>query len=395
MVKIAGGDWKRGVSSNLIIIGIDREMTVTAFNRKGEEITGFKRSEVLKRKAWETFLPNDHVDKWKDFINSSDEKYEKLPILTKDGKTLSIYWMLLHVKEDDKCLFGVEPGKERFLRGEKRKDKKRLFWIKGRRFANKRAILLNELMNLLSENQLLLEKGWSDLEIALKGLEKLANSVETERKALLKEKAKIEKIKIKTSEHLDKLIKTAGKKLRKKNVHRYAQRDDRMLKEELEELRMALDFRKREIEALKDLLSKYMKREEELFSLIDELKRDFNTSDSSDSLHLEDLSKIMDVPALVVKKGIIQAATPSFSELIGYEEKELRDKKIFSLMPADQLFKIRNHYLDRIRRKKDSNEYETVLLTKQKGHLHVKIETNPIKWKGEKAELMIIKEKVS
>ncbi|RLF44622.1 MAG: hypothetical protein DRN09_02965, partial [Thermoplasmata archaeon] len=115
-------------------------------------------------------------------------------------------------------------------------------------------------------------------------------------------------------------------------------------------------------------------------------------SPMDENLNLTDLTELpknINAPALILKKGVIQASTPTFADMIGYTRGELKNKSFFTFVSPDRLIEIKGYYLDRLKGK-DVNEYETTLLTKEKEPISVKIKSNTINWKGERAELIIV-----
>ena len=99
-----------------------------------------------------------------------------------------------------------------------------------------------------------------------------------------------------------------------------------------------------------------------------------------------------DTPAVVVKKGAIQEATPAFLSMVGYERSELTNKNFFSLISAEELMTVKQYYLDRLKGRELSG-YETVILTKDEQLIPVKVRLNPIVWNGETADLIFIEKK--
>ena len=337
-IILPGGErWKRGISSDLVIIGMNRNLDVTAFSKKGERLTGFKRSEVLGKKAWETFLPREHLDEWKRYLDSYGEG--EVSILTKEGKFVNIYSTFIRINENDVCVFGIEAGKKRSQQGKREEEKK--IDQTGKKLE---AETISKAVESILENRDFLESEWKRLGKTIDDLEKLVISLEKERRNLLREKAELERKKLETSKYLDKIMKSLNKKLKQKGKTRKANQN-----KEIKRKGYALDVQ-----------------------------------------NIKSFPEIADMPALVVKKGIIQAVTPSFSELVEYDENELLNKKFFSLVPVDQLMRVGEYYLNRIRKRDVPNEYETVIMTKSKKPLQVKISASQINWRGEKAELMVI-----
>jgi PAS domain S-box-containing protein len=82
--------------ANVLIVVLDREGKILLFNRKCEEVTGWRESEVLGRRLWDFLLPERVIAPIRESFSRLDEKdifpfYEN-PWLLRDGGERNIRW---------------------------------------------------------------------------------------------------------------------------------------------------------------------------------------------------------------------------------------------------------------------------------------------------------------
>jgi two-component system cell cycle sensor histidine kinase/response regulator CckA len=82
--------------ANVLIVVLDRTGRILLFNRKCEEVTGWRESEVLGRRLWDFLLPERVIAPIRDSFSRLDEKdifpfYEN-PWLVRDGGERNIRW---------------------------------------------------------------------------------------------------------------------------------------------------------------------------------------------------------------------------------------------------------------------------------------------------------------
>ena len=101
---------------NFFILGMDSGGKLIAFNKRCEELTGYRREEVLHKKIWNTIFPKDLKDRWSDIFSNRSYRLE-IPILTKDGKTVELVWspMQVGITSKELWLIGAEKSKENEL----------------------------------------------------------------------------------------------------------------------------------------------------------------------------------------------------------------------------------------------------------------------------------------
>ncbi|MGZ8449416.1 MAG: PAS domain S-box protein [Candidatus Deferrimicrobiaceae bacterium] len=82
--------------ANVLIVVLDREGRILLFNRKCEEVTGWREREVLGRRLWDFLLPERVISPIRESFSRLDEKdifpfYEN-PWLLRDGGERNIRW---------------------------------------------------------------------------------------------------------------------------------------------------------------------------------------------------------------------------------------------------------------------------------------------------------------
>lgn len=94
--------------------------------------------------------------------------------------------------------------------------------------------------------------------------------------------------------------------------------------------------------------------------------------------------------AAIVQRGILKHVNSLFVNLIGYNTNEVVDKSLFDFIVPEGFSEVEKYYLDRLRGE-DTIGYETVVLTKSNNKIPVEISIKPTFFKGEKAEIAIVK----
>ncbi|MGH2936342.1 MAG: hybrid sensor histidine kinase/response regulator [Gaiellaceae bacterium] len=97
-------------TSNALVLVLDPDANVVAFNHAAEEITGYSREEVVGRN-WDILLPRDrYADVWAAFGELVDDglhdRYEN-PILTKSGEERQILWQNSRLHDRDGTCSGT------------------------------------------------------------------------------------------------------------------------------------------------------------------------------------------------------------------------------------------------------------------------------------------------
>jgi two-component system cell cycle sensor histidine kinase/response regulator CckA len=97
-------------TSNALVLVLDPDATVVAFNRAAEEITGYSREEVLGRN-WDILLPRDrYPEAWAAFdelvADALHDRYEN-PVVTKSGEERQILWQNSRLLDRDGTCTGT------------------------------------------------------------------------------------------------------------------------------------------------------------------------------------------------------------------------------------------------------------------------------------------------
>jgi PAS domain S-box-containing protein len=96
--------------------------------------------------------------------------------------------------------------------------------------------------------------------------------------------------------------------------------------------------------------------------------------------------------AVILKRGVLKQANPSFVKLLGFEKEILLEKNLFNFIAPEGLFDIEKYYMDRLRGD-IKKSCETVLLDSNNIKIHVEITITPTIYNGEAADIAIIRKK--
>ena len=283
-----------------------------------------------------------------------------------------------------------------------------------RRIREKKKILSN-----LSQKEIILR----DLDDRLREVEEISKELDrmvdllAEKEAEIRvERERIEEEKRRV-ETRDREVKSLEEEIRKKEdalrrrARELEERERRLLEEieeikarrrELEELAKRIEKEKGELGAKGKLLEEIESRERELIYREKEMERKERLIKEKERSLLEkerelkemlmrlseeeekeeegfDIQK-MELPAVLMKKGIIQVMNPSFLSLTGYSENELTKKSFFSIIDPDELTKIQRYYLSRLKGEK-MDCIDTVILNNKKEKIPVRIKMDQIRLK--------------
>lgn len=92
--------------ADVVIVALDRDGTVVEINRKGCEVLGYSKDEVVGRNWFDHFLPQEGLGEVKALFGKlmegaiSLERYEN-PVLTRDGSRRMISWHNLILKNEE------------------------------------------------------------------------------------------------------------------------------------------------------------------------------------------------------------------------------------------------------------------------------------------------------
>ena len=300
---------------NFFILGMDSGGKLIAFNKRCEELTGYKREEVLHKKIWNTIFPKDLKNRWNDIFSNRSYRLE-IPILTKDGKTVELVWspMQVGITSKELWLIGAEKSKEKELweileiekgnRGEmEKKTETRMSENKkihpndkthSHKISEKKISAVVESVKYMEEAINLLENQWTKLKEYANQLENIRLTLEKYAEGLEKEKKKLDGYRENVEKKMKKRLLSAVGDLRegKKNLERMErwnaliEKVNRKLdevekmREKLEELMEKslennddVENLKRQIRDLQSRLTEYQKREQRLREDLEQYRR--------------------------------------------------------------------------------------------------------------------------
>ena len=104
-------------TANVMVVGLDRNGDVQVFNKTAEEITGYKKTEILGRNWFEAVVPKNvfpHV--WQEFQNwqtrGQIQNSHENPIITRSGKRRYISWQNTEVQDQGKVVGMISFGND-------------------------------------------------------------------------------------------------------------------------------------------------------------------------------------------------------------------------------------------------------------------------------------------
>lgn len=291
------GGSNRFFSKDFMIIGVDKEGTVTAFNNKSEKITGYRKAEALHRKIWETILPIEYKEQWMEYINTvfSQKPIDvfETPILTKTGKKLPVLWKLMPIATDtvrDICTLGIEKTKGKKLirfvkKMEKHKPIKQPLDKTETLFENDKILnMFAELRDSIIKERELIEGQWIKLREYADLLDELNNTLMEERNRLIKDRKEMETTKEKFNQVFQREIDKFNLEIKeKKQILKKLQEQEKTFEKlqqrikDVEEMRNSLEKLARELDKREQTIEEKelkVKQEKELLEKINlEIKR--------------------------------------------------------------------------------------------------------------------------
>ena len=108
---------------------------------------------------------------------------------------------------------------------------------------------------------------------------------------------------------------------------------------------------------------------------------------SEDNINIDNITNC----AAIIKRGILKKVNHSFEQFLGFDKEILLEKTLVNFFAPESLFNIEEYYLKKLKGIKE-NSYKAVLLKNNCDKVKVEITMKPIKFRGEIADLIIIKE---
>jgi PAS domain S-box-containing protein len=379
---------------NSLLLGIDENEKIIKFNEMCERISGYNKNEILNINFFDVLIPYRYFKYWKNLVSSlrSDRQVADfdLPLLTKHGHEIMISWSGFPIKNADGLIYNIG-----------------FAGVIITSWDDTKGPFLEYPEEDIVKN---LKKMNAELEKKNKSLEEEIQTI----KANLND-AKNKKVRLdgKQSVFLNKGLYSfselfGGKKKRQEFENKVQELDER--EKLLNSLESKLVNEKREFndkiselrvwrEKLQSLEDDIENRERELLNRESLLAK--HPSDLSDTTVLEGKKTVQEVEeypdlfdiqdsAVVIQRGILKQVNNHFADLIGYAVDEIVEKSLFDFIVPEGFFEVEKFYLNRLTGE-DVSVYETVLLSKDNSKVYVEISTKPTFFKGEKAELAVVK----
>jgi len=399
-----------------LVLSIDKNGRINKFNPECEKVFGYRKNEVINRFVTDFFIPSQYLDQWKYiFEYSKTNKLVdnfKIPFLTKSGQEIMVYWsnfpvknekgdvidiglvgnLITHVEESNVTLFEYPKyeSDESNIKKQVTKEK-----IKVDDYITK------VIRKMKSKNEDLLIKN-RDLE---KELEYYKNRIEHYKDGqgdLKKDDSHLTRGSYSFSELF------VGKKKRQGFENRIRELDERkkdlnklesnLLNEKIKINENVNDFKiwREKLELLDNKLEEKwneLVRRENL--LVERPSYSINVDNimEAESKELKYNYEIFDQiqdSAVIIQRGILRHVNSSFVNLIGYSVDEIVDKSFFDFIVPEGFLNVERFYLSRLKGE-DVSAYETVILTKDNNKISIEVNTKPTFFKGEKAEIAVVK----
>ena len=87
-----------------LILTINQNEKIIKFNNICEQVSGYKKEEILNKKICEFLLPDRYSYNWNNFINLKNKMIDnlKLPLCTKNGHEIMVSWATFPIKNNEK-----------------------------------------------------------------------------------------------------------------------------------------------------------------------------------------------------------------------------------------------------------------------------------------------------
>jgi len=410
-LKIKDKKSSRILGSSLVS-SIDQNERITKFNKECEQISGYSKNDVLNRHPFDFLMPSRYREQWTKFLNCSRENKImdnfKLPLLTRQGHEIMISWSSFPTKNNNGVISDIN------LVGNLVKD-----WND-----STESLVKNQKIEIKSRT---VEKGKTqDYETLYKTIKKLEKiNAELERKNKILEK-NFNKLSTRWDDYRTKRAERDKKPGHPLNRGLYSISElfgGKKRRQELENMKHELDEREEilnkiesrllsEKKNMNDKMTEFRNWREKLESLNEEVGnrwKELNRQEklltcqiadteiiSTDGIkgnivasHRDLIDRIPECAA-VVQRGILKQVNGPFVDFIGYNTNEIVDKSLFDFIVPEGFSEVEKYYLNRLKGE-DVTGYETVVLTKSNNKVPVEINIKPTFFKGEKAEIAIVK----
>jgi len=395
-----------------LVLSIDQNERIVKFNKECEQISGYTKNDVLNKHPFDFLMPDRYREQWKKFLNYSRENKMmdnfKLPLLTRQGHEIMISWSSFPTKNNNGAVSDVN------LVGDLVKDwndvtepsvKNQKIEIKSRTMDPGKTQDYETLYKTVKK----LEKINAELERKNKGLEKNFKNLSVRWDDYRKKREEKDK---QSGRPLNKSLYSmselfGGKKRRQELEHMKHELDEReeilnkiesrLIAEKKKMNNQMIEFRnwREKIESLENEVENRwneLNKQEKLLTCEIAGTEAVSNDDIKDDIIVgrhDIINKIPDCAA-VIQRGILKQVNGPFVDFIGYNTNEIVDKSLFDFIVPEGFSKVEKYYLNRLKGE-DVTSYETVFLTKSNNKVPVEIIIKPTFFKGEKAEIAIVK----
>jgi PAS domain S-box-containing protein len=398
-------------SRNNLVITVDENERIIKFNKKSQDLSGYSKEDALNKKIFGFIIPSRYENQWNNFLKTSRKNKivddMKLPILTKNGHEIMLSWISFPVKNEKGKIGDINiigsivkswiDDNESSIVSETNINQKH---SESEISVNNEIDDLN-LKQLYEINYELIEKN-HNLEKELKKLKK--SSYHKKDKEIDSDSTS----EISTNRGVYSISRLFGGKKRKQEYDRVMIDLDERVKQ-LDEKESELI---REKQSINDCVIEFKNWREKLESLENDIENRRNQLEKKEKAFvgeitgtiddIEDQKTIIDLKqsnekfdeisesAVVIQRGIIKKVNKSFSDLIGYNSKEMIDKSLFDFICSEGFFEIEKYYFNRLKGE-DVTNYNTIFLTKDNNKVPVEVNPKQTIINGDIAEIAIVK----
>ena len=367
-----------------IVFSIGSNGRITKFNEESEKLSGYSKYDAIGKVFIDFLVPDRYSDQWKDVFDTVKKNKLiddfNLPLLTKNGHEIMISWSSFPVKDDmgvvrditfvGKLISSWDDAKEPPVSRASDAD---------RNIGEYDDVY--KIFKELEKRNEALEKANKELEEKIKKLKKKKTSGSGVFSGFLIGKSKKEEIEnelneIEKRKHLlDELEVKLNEEKRSLNEQR---KWFVKWREKLESLEYEIENRRQNLANLNRLADEQV--------LEADTPVDIGSKDVFDVGYLDDISD----GAAIIQRGILRKVNDYFAELLGYGAEEIVDKSLFDFISPEGFSGLEDYYLHRL--KGDSvSSYDTIFLTKDNSKVFVEVETKPVVFDGDKAELAVFR----
>lgn len=366
-----------------VVLSVDSNGRIIKFNEASERLSGYSKYDVLDKFFIDFLVPVRYSDRWRDVFETIKENKLiddfRLPLLTKNGHEIMISWSSFPVRDDTGVVRDVTFVGKLISSWEDAKEPPVVVSSDADKNADRYDDVYKIFRELEKRNEAL-EKTNRELEEKIKKL-KRKNRVGGVFSVFFVGKSKKEKVEDELSS-LEKRRRLLDELEARLNEERRSLNEQRKWfvkwREKLESLEYEIENRRQSLVNLERLADEKVAEKES--SVSGEQGVDFDVKS------FDDISE----GAAIIQRGILKKVNESFAGLLGYSVEEVVDKSLFDFVCPEGFSGLEDYYLHRLKGD-DVSSYNTIFLTKDNSKISVEVETKPIVFDGEKAELAVFK----